>query len=144
MLNILCYNCSYICSSIPQHMQSMMLVRCSSKHHHTSKCSHRCGAVTNITIQQGFLLPALLMEASHVSPLHARSKSDVELTCVSAFLDTLKTKPGVSNMADCGFPIQDRLKPLVNLNIPPFMKGRKQLLGEEVLKEDMQLLCMLQ
>ena len=38
-------------------------------------------------------------------------------------------------MADRGFTIQDQLKPLgVNLNIPPFMEGRKQLPGEEVLK----------
>lgn len=38
-------------------------------------------------------------------------------------------------MVDRGFTIQDQLKPLgVNLNIPPFMEGRKQIPAEEVLK----------
>ena len=63
------------------------------------------------------------------------SISDVELTRVSGFLDTLKNKPGISIIADRGFTIQDQLKPLgVNLNIPPFMEVRKQLPTEEVLK----------
>ena len=113
----------------PSYLKMQSLTWSSYKHHNTAKFLVACTPNGNI---------------SYVSPLHARSKSDVELTCVSAFLDTLKTKPGVSNMADRGFTIQDWLKPLVNLNIPPFMKGRKQLPGEEVLKEDMQLLCMLQ
>jgi hypothetical protein len=38
-------------------------------------------------------------------------------------------------MADRGFTIQDQLKPLgIDLNIPPFMEGRKQLPADEVLK----------
>jgi len=70
-----------------------------------------------------------------VSPLYVGSISDVELTHISGFVDTLKHKPGISFMVDRGFTIQYQLKPLgVNLNIPPFMEGRKQIPAEEVLK----------
>ena len=63
------------------------------------------------------------------------SISDVEITRISGFLDKLKDKPGISVMADRGFTVQDQLKPLnIDLNIPPFMEGRKQLPAEEVLK----------
>ena len=70
---------------------------------------------------------------SYVSPLYVGGISDVELTKVSGFLETLDGKAGVSVMADRGFTIQDALKEKnVTLNIPPFMEGRKQLPPEEI------------
>ena len=45
-----------------------------------------------------------------MSPLYAGEISDVELTKVSGFLETLDGKAGVSVMADRGFTIQDALK----------------------------------
>lgn len=90
------------------------------KHHNTAK--FLVGCTPNGSI-------------SYVSPLYVGSISDVELRRISGFVDTLKDKPGISIMADRRFTIQDQLKPLgVNLNIPPFMEGRKQLPAEEVLK----------
>ena len=70
---------------------------------------------------------------SFISPLYVGAISDVELTKVSGFLDTLDDKRGVSVMADRGFTVQDLLQSKgVNLNIPPFMDGRKQLPVEEI------------
>jgi len=99
-------------------MQSSTWSNC--KHHNTAK--FLVGCTPNGSI-------------SYVSPLYVGSISDVELRRISGFVDTLKDKPGISIMADRRFTIQDQLKPLgVNLNIPPFMEGRKQLPAEEVLK----------
>ena len=65
---------------------------------------------------------------SYVSPLYVGSVSDVELTKVSGYLDTLDGKAGSSVMADRGFTVRDLLAEKgVGLNIPPFMQGRKQL-----------------
>ena len=47
---------------------------------------------------------------SYVSPLYVGGISDVELTRVSGFLQTLKGKDGISIMADRGFTIKDQLK----------------------------------
>ena len=70
---------------------------------------------------------------SFVSPLYVGAISDVELTRVSGFLTKLEDKPGVSIMADRGFTIKDMLKDLgIDLNLPPFMEGRKQLPAAEV------------
>ena len=70
---------------------------------------------------------------SFISPVFVGSISDVELTRHSGFLTTLEDKPGVSIMADRGFTIKDMLKQLkIELNLPPFMEGRKQLPVEEV------------
>ena len=61
-----------------------------------------------------------------VSELFPGSISDKELTRKSGLLDLLEN--GDSVMADRGFDIQDDLTPLgVKLNIPPFLKGKKQL-----------------
>ncbi len=62
--------------------------------------------------------------------------SDVELTCVSGFLQEIPTDtPGISVMADRGVTIQDQLNSIsVKLNIPPFLEGRKQLTQTEVEK----------
>ena len=104
----------------PSDLQMQSSTWSSYKHHNTAKFLVACTPNGSI---------------SYVSPLYVGSISDVELTRVSGFLDTLKNKPGISIMADRGFTIQDQLKPLgVNLNIPPFMEGRKQLPSEEVLK----------
>ena len=88
------------------------------KHHNTGKVLIGCtpnGAV------------------SFVSQLYVGSISDVELTKVSGFLDTLDNKSGVSVMADRGFTVCDELASKgVSLNIPPFMEGRKQLSAEDV------------
>ena len=68
-----------------------------------------------------------------ISPVYIRSISDIELTRASGFLTTLKDKPGISIMADRGFTIKDMLKKLnVDLNIPPFMDGRRQLLQAHI------------
>ena len=70
---------------------------------------------------------------SFVSPLYVGSISDVELTRVCGFLTKLEDKPGISIMADRGFTVKDMLKALnIELNIPPFMEGRKQLPAKEV------------
>ena len=51
----------------------------------------------------------------------------MELTRVSGYLDTLNDKEGSSVMADRGFTIRDMLADKgIELNIPPFMEGRKQ------------------
>ena len=70
---------------------------------------------------------------SYISPAYVGGISDVELTKVCGFLDTLDGKPGISVMADRGFTVQDALKEKgATLNIPPFMEGRKQLSREDV------------
>ena len=61
------------------------------------------------------------------------SISDVELTRTCGFLETLIDKPGISIMANRGFTIKDMLQELnVELNIPPFEEGRRQLPPQEV------------
>ena len=88
------------------------------KHHNTAKVLIGCtpnGAI------------------SFVSPLYVGGISDVELTKVSGFLDTLDGKKGASVMADRGFTVRDMLSEKgVSLNIPPFMENRQQLPAEEV------------
>ena len=65
-----------------------------------------------------------------VSKLFPGSISDKELTRKSGILDVLES--GDSVMADRGFDIQDDLTPLgVKVNIPPFLRGKKQLDEEE-------------
>lgn len=86
------------------------------KHHNTAKFLIGCtpnGAV------------------SFVSELYVGSISDVELTKVSGYVDTLKS--GVSIMADRGFTIRDiLLEKGATLNIPPFMDGGRQFSREEI------------
>ena len=70
---------------------------------------------------------------SFVSSLYVGSCSDVELTKVSGYLDTLDGKSGSSVMADRGFTIQDILSAKgIELNIPPFKKGRKQFTESDI------------
>ena len=82
----------------------------SYKHHNTGKFLFGCtpnGAI------------------SYVSQLYVGSVSDVELTRISGYLQTLDGKSGVSVMADRGFTVRDMLAGKgVELNIPPFMEGR--------------------
>lgn len=69
----------------------------------------------------------------YISPVFVGSISDVELTQKSGFLNKLQDKPGISIMADRGFTIKDMLKELgINLNIPPFLDGKKQLSSGDV------------
>ena len=69
----------------------------------------------------------------YISPVYVGSISDVELTRRSGFLTKLEDKPGISIMADRGFTIKDMLKDLgIDLNIPPFLEGRRQLPSTEV------------
>ena len=88
------------------------------KHHNTAKALVGCtpnGAVT------------------FVSKLYVGSISDMELTRISGYLDTLDGKSGVSVMADRGFTVRDLLKDKgVELNIPPFMEGRPQMSASEI------------
>ena len=90
----------------------------SYKHHNTAKFLIGCtpnGAV------------------SYVSELYVGSISDIELTRVSGYLQTLDGKEGVSIMADRGFTIRDLLKEKgISLNIPPFMDGKRQFSAEEI------------
>ena len=68
-----------------------------------------------------------------VSKLFPGSISDKELTRKSGLLDLLEN--GDSVMADRGFDIQDDLTPLgVKVNIPPFLKGKKQLDEHEMIE----------
>lgn len=70
---------------------------------------------------------------SFISPLYVGSISDVELTRMSGFLESLQGKSGISIMADRGFTIKDMLQDVgVQLNIPPFMEGRQRLPAKEV------------
>ena len=98
------------------HMQSSTWS--SYKHHNTAK--FLIGCTPNGCI-------------SFISQLYVGSISDVEITRVSGFLDSIEGKQGISIMADRGFTIKDLLKEIgVELNIPPFMEGRDQLPSEEV------------
>ena len=86
------------------------------KHHNTAKFLVACtpnGAI------------------SFISPVYLGSISDPELTKVSGFLE--RVSPGVSIMADRGFTIKDLLSAIgADLNLPPFLRGKKQLSAEEV------------
>lgn len=88
------------------------------KHHNTGKVLIGCtpnGAV------------------SFVSELYVGAISDVELTKLSGFVNTIDGKAGVSVMADRGFTVTDILAEKdVELNIPPFMEGRQHMPAEEV------------
>ena len=71
----------------------------------------------------------------YISPVYVGSISDVELMRVSGFIQKLEGRNGISIMADRGFTIKDMLQEIgVDLNIPPFLEGRKQLPAEEVKK----------
>ena len=64
-----------------------------------------------------------------ISLVYIGSISDVEMTCVSGFLED---KQGISIMADRGFWVKDLCEINVDLNIPPFLKGCTQLPPEEI------------
>ena len=73
----------------------------------------------------------------YISPVHVGSISHVELTHRSGFLTKLEDKAGISIMADRGFTIKDMLKDLgIDLNIPPFLEGRRQLPSTELKQEE--------
>ena len=68
-----------------------------------------------------------------VSSLYPGSTSDKELTHRSGLLDLLEV--GDSVMADRGFDIQEELALLgVRLNIPPLLRGKKQLSSNELVE----------
>jgi len=68
-----------------------------------------------------------------VSRLYPGSISDQMLTRKSGLMDLLEREDSV--MADRGFNIQDDLTPLgVKVNIPPFLKGKKQLEPNELVE----------
>ena len=68
-----------------------------------------------------------------ISAFYPGSISDKELTRCSGILDLLEE--GDSAMADRGFDIKEDLDLLgVRLNIPQFMKGKKQLNDEELVE----------
>ncbi len=66
------------------------------------------------------------------SPAFVGSISDPELTRCSGLLLKLEGKQNISVMADRGFTIRDQLHLGIELNIPPFLDGRKQLPVEAV------------
>ena len=88
------------------------------KHHNTAKLLIACtpnGAI------------------SYISSLYVGSISDVELTRVSGLIPKLPNNEGVSIMADRGFTIRDQLNEVgVELSIPPFLDGQKQLPSRKV------------
>ena len=88
------------------------------KHHNTAKLLIACtpnGAI------------------SYISSLYVGSISDVELTRVSGLISKLPRNESASVMADRGFTIRDQLNEVgVELNIPPFLEGQKQLPSSKV------------
>lgn len=67
-----------------------------------------------------------------VSSLYPGSISDKELTKRSGILDLLE--PGDSVMTDRGFEIEEDLLLIgAKLNIPPFLRGKKQLSDNELI-----------
>ena len=61
-----------------------------------------------------------------MSPLYVGQISYVELTRVSAFLDVINDKVGISVMVDKGFTIRDMVKKInVELNIPAFLNEKQ-------------------
>ena len=104
----------------PSDLQMQSSTWSNYKHHNTAK----------------FLIACTLNGAvCYISPLYVGSISDVELTRVSGFIQKLEGRSGISIMADRGFTIKDQLQEIgVDLNIPPFLEGRKQLPAEEVKK----------
>ena len=71
--------------------------------------------------------------ATFVSKLYPGGISDKEFTCRSGLLDLLER--GDSVMADRGFDILGDLAPIgVKLNIPPFLRGKKQLDPKELVE----------
>ena len=68
-----------------------------------------------------------------VSKLYPGNISDKELTRQSGLMD--KLQPGDSVMADRGFDIMEDLALLgVKLNIPPFLRGKSQLVHRELIE----------
>ena len=113
----------------------LMEAKCSLILHQTFKCSRLRGVITNITTWQSFSIPCTPNGAvCYISPLYVGSISDVELTRVSGFIQKLEGRSGMSRMADQKFTIKDMIKIGVDLNIPPFLEGQKQLPAEEVKK----------
>ena len=90
------------------------------KHHNTSKCLIGCTPNGSVCF---------------VSPLYVGSISDVELTRVSDFVNSLPTcGTKISIMANKGFTIRHQLSAVcVDLNIPSFVKSGKQLTEAEIL-----------
>jgi hypothetical protein len=69
----------------------------------------------------------------YISPLYGDRASDNYITKNSGFLNFIL--PGDEVMADRGFTIGEELSARrVKLNIPAFMKGRKQLSEEETIE----------
>ena len=103
---------------IPSDLQTQSSTWSQYKHHNTAKFLVACtpnGAIC------------------YISPVYVGSISDVELTRTCGFLTALSDKPGISIMADRGFTIKDMLRDLnIELNIPPFLDGRRQLPPQEV------------
>ena len=120
------------------HMQLLTGLNYSFKHLQIYSCSLALGVSTSITTHSNFLLHAYTPNGaiSYISDLFVGSISDVELTKTSGFLKVLEDKPGVSIMADRGFTIKDVLKELnIDLNMPPFLEGQRQLSAERFRKE---------
>ena len=70
---------------------------------------------------------------SHISSFYAGSILDVELTRVSGLLSKLPRNESTSVMTDRGFTIRDQFNEVgVELNIPPFLNGWKQLPSNKV------------
>ena len=69
----------------------------------------------------------------YISPLYLGSVSDPQLTRDYGYLEKLDGMSGASVMANRGFTIKDSLKNIgIQLNLPPFMKGRRQRPTEDI------------
>ena len=70
---------------------------------------------------------------SYISSLYVGLISDVELTRVSELIAKLPRNDGASVIPDRGFTIRDHVNEIgVELNIPPFLDGQKQLPSNKV------------
>ena len=114
----------------------LMEAKCSLILHQTFKCSRLRGVANYKHHNTAKFFDTMHTEWS--SLLHLTtvcSISDVELTRVSGFIQKLEGRGRISRMADQGLIIKDMLHKIgVDLNIPPFLEGSKQLSAEEVKK----------
>ena len=93
------------------------------------------GVTTSITILVRYSLHAYLPNGAiaYISSLYVGSISNVELTHVPGLITKLPRNKGASVMAVRGFTIRNQFNEVgVELNIPPFLNGQKQLPSSKV------------
>jgi hypothetical protein len=115
-------DCSEIFSQIPDSLSLQSMFWSNYKHHIT--CTYK-----------GLLGIAPSGAITFISQLYPGSMSDREIVIRSGFLDPKLVEKGDAVMADRGFTIHDLLTPMgVKLNIPAFLKERKQFEQDETIE----------